>query len=183
MYMNRASEIAGASKIDPRAFRKVLGNVPTSVSIVTAQSGEEPVGMVVGSLVSISLDPPLIGLFVDNRSRTLPALLNSDEICVNVLRAEQAQLCRDFTKVRETRFACGAWRRDAETAPRLEHALAWISGRIERSLEIGDHHLIVIETEALEENPACADSDPLIFFRGDFAQRPRDGEASPARAT
>jgi flavin reductase (DIM6/NTAB) family NADH-FMN oxidoreductase RutF len=155
--------------VDGSVFRKVLGNVPTSVSIVTGGDEEGPFGIVIGSLVSISLDPPLVGLFIDNRSRTLPRLLDCDEICINVLGAEQAEFCRDFSHGKDERFRCGRWRQDCGAAPRLSPALAWISGRIERSLIIGDHHLIVVETSALDENPACAEAEPLIFFRGAFA--------------
>ena len=39
----------------------------------------------------------------------------------------------------------------------------------ERSVVIGDHHLIVVATDTLQENPACAEAEPLIFFRGAFA--------------
>lgn len=153
---------------DGASFRRVLGNVPTSVSIVSGDDGAGPFGIVVGSLVSISLRPPLVGLFIDSRSSTLPRLLKCKEICVNVLSGEQAQFCRDFSSVKESRFQCERWSQAEGAPPRLSPALAWISGRIERSLVIGDHHLIVLETRRLDENPACADSDPLIFFRGAF---------------
>lgn len=159
---------APVSAISGALFRKVLGNVPTSVSIVTGDDGAGPFGMVVGSLVSISLDPPLVGVFIDNRSSTLPRLLKCAELCVNVLSDEQAQLCRDFGREKDRRFQCGGWRQDEGAAPRLSEALAWIAGHVERSLMIGDHTLVVIQTRALEENPACAGSDPLIFFRGGF---------------
>ena len=155
--------------IDGAIFRRVLGNVPTSVSIVAGEDGDGPFGIVIGSLVSISLDPPLVGLFIDNKSRCLPRLLECEEICINVLGAEQAEFCRDFSRRKDDRFRCGRWRQDGGAAPRLDCALAWISGRIERSLVIGDHHLIVVETHGLDENPACAEAEPLIFFRGAFA--------------
>lgn len=162
------SETIAVNRISDALFRKVLGNVPTSVSIVTGDDGAGPFGMVVGSLVSISLSPPLVGLFIDNRSNTLPRLLKCEEVCVNVLSDEQAQFCKDFSREKERRFQCGGWRQDEGAAPRLSEALAWIAGRVERSLVIGDHTLIVIKTRALEENPVCAGSDPLIFFRGGF---------------
>lgn len=155
--------------IDGTVFRKVLGNVPTSVSIVTGEDGDGNFGIVIGSLVSISLTPPLVGLFISNHSRTLPRLLDCEEICINVLGAEQAELCRDFNRKKDDRFGCGRWRQGRGTPPRLTPALAWISGRIERSVVIGDHHLIVVEACSLDENPACVEADPLIFFRGAFA--------------
>lgn len=167
-----AGPIIGTSAsgaIDSARFRRVLGNVPTSVSIVTGEDDEGPFGVVVGSLVSISLSPPLVGLFIDNGSSTLPRLLRCTDVCVNVLSAEQAAFCQDFSRRREGRFRCESWRQEPGCAPRLERGLAWICGRIDRSIVIGDHHLIVLETHGLEENPVCAESDPLIFFRGGFA--------------
>lgn len=169
MQANAESDRAAAPGIDGAVFRKVLGNVPTSVSIVTGEDAEGPFGIVIGSLVSISLAPPLVGLFVDNESRTLQRLLACEEICINVLGAEHAQLCHEFSREKDRRFQCGRWRQDGGAPPQLGPALAWVSGRIERSIVIGDHHLIVVEARNLNENPASIEAEPLIFFRGAFA--------------
>lgn len=170
--MQTSAEIApaptAARDIDGAVFRKVLGNVPTSVSIVAGADADGPFGMVIGSLVSISLAPPLVGLFIDNKSRTLPRLLACDEICINVLGAEHAQFCHDFGREKDRRFQCGRWRQDGG-APQFDLALAWVSGRIERSIVIGDHHLIVVDVRDLNENPVSVETNPLIFFRGAFA--------------
>lgn len=168
MQANAEFDRAPPPRIDGAVFRKVLGNVPTSVSIVTGADAEGPFGIVIGSLVSISLAPPLVGLFIDNQSRTLPRLLACEEICISVLGAEHAQLCHDFSREKDSRFRCGRWRHDGG-APRLGPALAWVSGRIERSIVIGDHHLIVVEACSLDENPASGEAEPLVFFRGAFA--------------
>lgn len=153
---------------DPATFRKVLGNVPTSVSIVTGEDADGHFGIVIGSLVSISLEPPLVGFFIDNRSGTLARILGCERLCVNILSSEQARFCREFSVNKTDRFACGSWLHEHGDAPRLDGALAWIAGRLERFAEIGDHHLIVLEPDLLAENAACAASDPLVFFRGAF---------------
>jgi flavin reductase (DIM6/NTAB) family NADH-FMN oxidoreductase RutF len=169
MQPNDGSVPEAARGFDGAAFRKVLGNVPTSVSIVTGEDRDGPFGIVIGSLVSISLDPPLVGMFIDNRSRTLARLEECGEICINVLGADHAELCRDFGRRKDERFRCGRWRQEADSPPRLGAALAWISGRIERKIMIGDHHLIVVDPRSLDEIPACLEAEPLIFFRGAFA--------------
>ncbi len=50
--------------IDPATFRRVLGHHPTGVTVITAcEAGVVPIGMVVGSFTSVSLDPPLVAFF------------------------------------------------------------------------------------------------------------------------
>ena len=47
--------------MDGRLFRDVLGHYPTGVVLVTAIGSDgDPVGMIVGSFTSVSLDPPLV---------------------------------------------------------------------------------------------------------------------------
>ena len=51
-----------SAEIDPRHFRNVLGHFPTGVTVVTGVDGTgQPVGITIGSFVSVSLDPPLVG--------------------------------------------------------------------------------------------------------------------------
>ncbi|MCW3837000.1 flavin reductase family protein [Sphingomonas canadensis] len=164
----QAAAPCDADRIPGDLFRRVLGNVPTSVAIVAGMDAEGPFGVVIGSLVSISLDPPLVGLFVDNGSRTLPRLLASGWLSINVLAADQEGYCREFGRNVEARFQCGNWTPGCGAAPRLGSAIAWIEGRVERAAAIGDHRLIVVEARAMQQNPDRADDGPLVFFRGGF---------------
>ena len=45
---------------DPRSFRDALGRFATSVAFVTATPDGEPAGLIVNSLTSVSLEPPLV---------------------------------------------------------------------------------------------------------------------------
>ena len=57
-----------SESIDPKFFRKVMGQVPTTVTVVTAMVDDEPQAMVIGSFVSVSLEPPLAGFFCTTTS-------------------------------------------------------------------------------------------------------------------
>ncbi|SVA94256.1 uncharacterized protein METZ01_LOCUS147110, partial [marine metagenome] len=50
-----------AELIDGNEYRKVLGRYPTGVTLVTSASPEGPQAMVIGSFVSVSMEPPLVG--------------------------------------------------------------------------------------------------------------------------
>jgi flavin reductase (DIM6/NTAB) family NADH-FMN oxidoreductase RutF len=55
--------------IEAATFRQVLGNYPTGVAAITAMTADGvPVGMVVGTFTSVSLDPPLVGFLPDKKS-------------------------------------------------------------------------------------------------------------------
>ena len=75
--------------IDPKYFRQVMGQVPTTVTVVTAMVDENPVAMVIGSFVSISLEPPLAGFFCTSTSSTWAELKKADVLGVNVLGEHQ----------------------------------------------------------------------------------------------
>ena len=69
---------------DSREFRRILGHYPTGVCAITAVSDGRPVGMVVGSFTSISLDPPLVAFLPDRKSTTWAAIQAAGRFCVNV---------------------------------------------------------------------------------------------------
>ena len=71
---------------DSATFRRVLGHYPTGVCVVTAVEADgAPVGMVVGSFTSVSLDPPLVAFFPAKTSQSWPRLAAVGKFCVNVL--------------------------------------------------------------------------------------------------
>ena len=64
----------GPSGSDPRRLRQALRHVPTAVTVVCTLDGQVPVGHTIGSFVSASLDPPLVGYFAMRSSATLGAV-------------------------------------------------------------------------------------------------------------
>jgi flavin reductase (DIM6/NTAB) family NADH-FMN oxidoreductase RutF len=55
---------------DARTFRDALGRLATGVAFVTAAPDGEPAGLIVNSLTSVSLEPPLIAFSPARRSHT-----------------------------------------------------------------------------------------------------------------
>ena len=83
-------------EIDGDLYRKVLGRYPTGVTLVTAMDGEDPLAMVIGSFVSVSMDPPLVGFLPAKESYTWGRMSSSGGFCVNVLSDNQADYQTHF---------------------------------------------------------------------------------------
>jgi flavin reductase (DIM6/NTAB) family NADH-FMN oxidoreductase RutF len=67
---------------DVAAFRECLGHFPTGVTVVTARTEAGPVGFVVGSFFSVSLDPLLVGFAAGRNSSTWAAIKLVGSFCV-----------------------------------------------------------------------------------------------------
>ena len=65
---------------DPRAFRDVMGHYPTGVVVVTAMVDDAPVGMVVGTFSSVSLEPPLVSFMPMTTSASYAKLRAADGV-------------------------------------------------------------------------------------------------------
>lgn len=156
------------ASFDSKEFRQVLGNFPTGVAIVSGidQSGE-PQGVTIGSFVSISLDPPLVGFFQGLKSKTWPAIAASGSFCANVLAENQGELCWRFAKETDGRFDGVKWTPAASGSPKIVGALAYIDCTIESSSQVGDHLFIVGRVQNLEA--VAGAENAMVFFRGAVA--------------
>jgi 3-hydroxy-9,10-secoandrosta-1,3,5(10)-triene-9,17-dione monooxygenase reductase component len=137
-------------RLDPTSaddFREVLGHFPTGVVLITA-ADDEPVGVAVGSFVSVSLDPPLVGFFVGRGSTTWPRI-----------RSVGA-------------FAAVSWRPGIHGSPLLDEALATVECEVESVTEAGDHLFVL---GAVRELDLRGGEEPLVFFQGDFKALGRVG--------
>ncbi|WP_342666996.1 MULTISPECIES: flavin reductase family protein [Sphingomonas] len=151
--------------IDPASFRKVLGAYPTGVCVITSAKDDTRFGLAVGSFTSISLDPPLVGFFPGKTSSSWRSIADSGRFCVNVLGADQLDICRRFASKMENKFADLSHGSSPAGLPLIDGALAWIDCRVESVFELGDHYLVVGAVDDL----SCADAgDPLIFLRGGY---------------
>ena len=152
-------------EFDSARFRNVLGRVPTPVVVVTGMDGDgRPHGITIGSFTSVSLDPLLVGFLPGTTSRSWAAIRESGRFCVNVLGAEQSELCWRFAKEGDDKFAGLEWSRSPGGSPILAGVPAWIDCAIETESEAGDHHFVTGRVEALDADETS--DDAMVFFRG-----------------
>jgi flavin reductase (DIM6/NTAB) family NADH-FMN oxidoreductase RutF len=145
-------------------FRTVLGRLPTGVVVVTGGDPERPSALVVGSFMSVSLDPPLVAVSPAKSSTSWPAIEAGGQFCANVLGEGQEELARRFAQSGGDKFDGVGWTPTPATgSPLLEGVAAWIDCRIYRRYEAGDHWLVlgeVLELSGLRESGA------LVFHSG-----------------
>ncbi|WP_156841397.1 flavin reductase family protein [Novosphingobium aquimarinum] len=156
----------GMTTIDPEDFRKVLGSYPTGVCVITALDPENrPIGMVIGSFTSVSLDPPLVGFFPDKKSTSWPLLEAAGHFCVNILGSNQQAICRAVGAKGEEKFVGVEYAISDHNLPVIADSIACIECRLHSVTEAGDHWFVLGEVLRLE---TTRDEDPMLFHRGRY---------------
>lgn len=159
---------AVSEAIDPADFRRVLGNFPTGVAVITAiPDAEGPAGMVVGSFTSVSLDPPLVAYLPAKISSSYRRLAPARSFCVNFLGAHQETLCRVFASKAVDKFAGLDWTQAPSGSPILPGVIGWVDCEVETVHDAGDHDIVVGRVRALSTG---SDVAPLVFFRGGYGR-------------
>lgn len=151
---------------DSNNFRQVLGRLPTGVVIVTGGDPQQPSGLVCGSFMSVSLQPPLVAVSPAKTSTSWPAIEASGTFCANVLADGQEELAQRFAKSGGDKFAGTSWEPAPSTgAPILDGVAAWIDCRVYKQIEAGDHWLVLGEVLELSVH---SDGGALVFHGGQF---------------
>jgi len=159
--------------LDPLLYRRVLGYFPTGVTVVTACTADRaPVGVTIGSFSSVSLDPPLVGFLPMIHSDRWPEIRAAGVFCVNVLNADQGDLCWQFARTNIVEpFDGVAWRPSAATgSPIIDGVIAWIDCSIEDVIVAGDHHFVTGRVLQLEHVSPESDPNALLFYRGKLGE-------------
>lgn len=155
---------------DPaRAFRDTIGRLPTGVAIVTSIGPAGPAGMTTNAVTSLSLEPLLLIVCFELRSRTLEVVRASRRFGVNVLRAGDEELAAVFAskRVGPEKFEALTDHRWSEEhgVPVLDRALAWVACELRELLPGGDHEIGIGAVVATGAEPQ---GDPLVFHRGAY---------------
>lgn len=132
----------GFDQVDATVFRDTLARVPTPVTVVTSHVGRHPHGTTVSAFSSLSLDPPMILVSLDQKSDLLKIIQETGRFGVNVLAAGQQSLATTFARKGADKFAGVAWYMDHD-APRLAGKGQWLVCRTEQLVTAGDHVIII----------------------------------------
>jgi 3-hydroxy-9,10-secoandrosta-1,3,5(10)-triene-9,17-dione monooxygenase reductase component len=152
-------------QVDARSFRDALGRFATGVALVTAGLGGEPAGLIVNSLVSVSLEPPLVSFSPSRGSLTWSRMRRAGVFGVNVLGRDHEGYAVAATPAGANRFAGLDWEAGPLGTPLLSCALASFECEIVAEHPAGDHSIVVGQVENLR---TAAGGDPLVFFDGAF---------------
>ncbi|MFC9730554.1 flavin reductase family protein [Streptomyces roseolus] len=149
---------------DPqRRFRDCLGRFATGVTVVTVAHDAGVHGATVGSFTSVSLDPPLVMVSLDRRSRMGDLLTGAPSFGVNILAAHQEDLALHFAGRPRPADAPVPWEHDA-AGPRLAGAAAHLDCVPWAAYDGGDHVLHVGRVRGF----STRDAEPLVFHGGAF---------------
>ena len=145
-------------------YRDALRHYPAGVTIVTLRAGEEIHGLTVSAFVSVSPEPPLIAVVIDQRHNAAELFDRADAVfAVNVLGEEQIELSNRFAWVKdEDRFLAGDWGRAVTGAPILRDALSWLDCRVHSRHPAGTHTVYLGEVQAV--GVPTPDAPPLVYW-------------------
>ena len=155
---------ARSHRIDAAAMRRTLGRFTTGVTVVTTAGDDGVHAMTANAFTSVSLDPPLVLVSVDHRTRMHRLLPETRRYGVSVLACEQERVAWHFA---------GRPLRDpgdlfdwAGDVPFVRGAIAQVGCSLHAEHEAGDHTLYLGRVEHLQSHPG----EPLLFHAGAFGR-------------
>jgi len=149
-------------------LRAVMRRFPAPVAVVTADYEGDRIGLTVGSLVSVSLEPMLVAISLGRAQAAHELIRGARAFAVSLLSGEQEDLARRFAQgMPPLALWHGVEARESAAGPLLEGALGWLQCRLWGSYDAGDHTLFVGEVTAVERGRG----DPPLVHVGQ-AYRP-----------
>jgi flavin reductase (DIM6/NTAB) family NADH-FMN oxidoreductase RutF len=148
-------------------LRSVMRRFPHGVAVLTVDAEGERLGLTVGSLVSLSLEPPLVGVAIARQAAMHELLRRAGGFALSLLAGDQDGLAQHFARgVPPIALWDGiASRGGALGAPLLEGALGWLECRLVAEHGAGDHTFFVGEVLSVELDGHAA---PLVHVESGY---------------
>ena len=140
-----------------------MRRLPAPVCVLTIVHDGRPTGLTVGSFVSLSLDPPLVGVSIAREAQLHEPLREVDRFALSILAADQDGVAQHFAR---SVPPIAMWRgipvREGAEPPLIEGCVGWLVCRRLDDVPTGDHTFFVAEVLSLEEGPA----GPALVYVG-----------------
>jgi flavin reductase (DIM6/NTAB) family NADH-FMN oxidoreductase RutF len=155
------------SSFDPGDYRRALGGFGTGVALVAAHDAAgQAHGMIINSLTSVSLNPPIMLWCLANSSAAFEVFTQAPAFSLNILRSDDHGVAQQFSRRGADRVIPPEQVCIMETgAPVLSAAVASLDCRLRLRQPMGDHEVIYGDVVAYRADPGV---DALGFFRGRF---------------
>ncbi|HYS66087.1 MAG TPA: flavin reductase family protein [Paraburkholderia sp.] len=152
------------------AFRLALRGFGSTVTVVSTSEGGARHAMVATATMSVSLEPPVLMIAVNQSASCHDPLARRGAFCVNVLGAGNAALGGKIARAASLdRFGVGDWRYCDDDAlkdiPFLEESQSAIFCTVRERWQRGTHSLIAGDVRHVVTS---SDADPLLYCNGAY---------------
>jgi flavin reductase (DIM6/NTAB) family NADH-FMN oxidoreductase RutF len=119
--------------------------------VLTIDREGERLGLTIGSVVSLSLEPPLVGVSVAKEAAMHELLREAGEFALSLLAGDQEAVAQHFARgVPPFAHWQGIPLRESDGAPLIDGALGWVCCRATAAHPAGDHTFFVGEVTWVE---------------------------------
>ena len=152
---------------DAEGLRALAKRHPTGVWVLTVATEDQRLGLTLGSIVSLSLDPPLIGLALSREAAMHELLREAGGGTLSLLAAGQEWLAQHFARGVPpiAMWHSIATEDGTNRAPLLVGALGWLECELREEVTVGTHTFFVCEVRRTELG---VDAPALVRVRGEY---------------
>jgi len=148
--------------MDDRLFRDAMGKFATGITIVTTNYENEVMGMTVNAFMSISLEPKLIAISIDESASMYDILQETKKFGVSILTKNQKDLSMIFAKQIEEDREINFLQQD--DIPVIEDSFVTLSCHVQDMIKAGDHMIFIAEVSAIVIN----EGEPLAYAESKY---------------
>jgi flavin reductase ActVB len=154
--------------LDVETFRDVMSRMAMPVAVVsTVDGGGRRYGATLGSIASLSLDPPMVLFALGHGTSVHRPVCDSDRFCISILASDQRAAAERFAGPAAGRFASETVYLDG--IPVVDAALGWLVCGRPDLVEAGDHTIVIGRVE----QALCGSGDgqgPLLYHARRYHQ-------------
>jgi len=149
-------------------FKKALSLFATGVTVITGNTPKGlPVGLTANAFTSVSLEPPLVLVCLDNNTGCLGAFSSGERFAVNILRENQKALSEMFAGPQKYKFRDQTYDTWESNCPILSGCLVNLECFRVNVFVAGDHIILLGRVERIE----CADEgSPLLYYKSKYCR-------------
>lgn len=150
---------------DQEHFRRAMSSFATGVTIITVDYEGLAQGMTANAFASVSLDPLLVLVCVDQKAKTHAHLHARKRFGINVLAEDQRTTSEHYADPERIEpWAEARFDRTQHGTPVLQGALAYLECRLQTAQDAGDHTIFIAQVEDV----VVRSGQPLLYFQGEY---------------
>ncbi|WP_164525419.1 flavin reductase family protein [Siminovitchia acidinfaciens] len=159
--MNQVQE-----KVTSESFRNAIGHFTSGVSVITSQLDGQDYGITASAVSSVSLEPPMLLICVNQNTGTCNAIATSRFFTVNILEENQADTAKRFATPQPDKFQGVDASRTENGLLVLNESLTIFECEVAEEITGGTHSVFLGKVKSIK----VSEKDPLVYYRGRFGK-------------